>query len=138
MGSNLLAAFTGFAGGILSGAALCAFYIALGLYSKLQQICGYEKAHIYLTVCNLAGVVFGTLIGIFDAALPMQWILPVFGVFGGAFIGVYILSLAEVTSLLPKMYRIQKSNAVIVGLLMIFAAGKLAGSLVNFLHSAFL
>ena len=138
MGTDLLAAFTGFSGGMLSGAALCAFYIALGIYAKLQQICGYQRAHGYLIASNLIGVVLGTAIGIFDLTFLAQWIIPVFGIFGGAFIGVYILSLAEVTSLLPKLYRIRRSNAVIMGLLIIFAAGKLAGSLVNFLHSAFL
>ena len=135
---NLFSILLGFSGGVATGAALCAFYVALGVFSKLNRLSGVQNSyHTYIIIAWL-GVLFGVGITIFNLEIPIWWLQIPFGFFGGAFIGVFIASLAEVTNILPCLYRESKSKTALLVILIVFAIGKVSGALITFLHDIFI
>lgn len=137
MAGNLFSILLGFSGGVATGTALCAFYVALGVFSKLNRLSGVQSSYRAYILLALAGVMFGVGITIFHLEIPIWWLQIPFGFFGGAFVGVFIASLAEVTNILPCLYRESKSKTALLVLLIVFAIGKVSGALINFLHNIF-
>ena len=129
--SDLFSAFIGLCCGIITGAAIMAFYTVLGIFSNVQHVTGYKKAGNMLVGCTFLGVILGILVTLYDLYIPVPWFAAVFALFGGAFIGVFILSLAETINVLPHLYKIKKSHAIVMGLIIVFAVGKLVGSLID-------
>lgn len=136
--TSLLALITGLSAGILVGSALCAFYIALGIFSKLSLLSGLGKSSLGFVLSAIFGIIFGTIISIFDVSIKTFRILPIImGFAGGAFIGIYIACLAEVVNIMPVLKNNKIATGTIVFLLFIFALGKAIGSLIYWFDPAF-
>ncbi|MDD5017762.1 MAG: stage V sporulation protein AB [Eubacteriales bacterium] len=137
MGS-FLSGLTGLSAGLISGAALCAFYIALGVFSKSAISLGVKNTGKAIAVCSAAGSVAGTLITLFDVHLKMSCYWPgVFGLFAGVYVGIFIACLAEVTNSVPVIRNLGISGKYITLILTVFVAGKLAGSILYWLSDKF-
>lgn len=135
---NVLPAFTGLCAGLVSGASLCAFYIALGVFSKSAQSLGIEKAGVLMAVFSAMGVMLGTLITIFGLILTIGAAgAAVFGLFGGFYVGIVIACLAEVTDAIPVVKNFGLTKRVIVFILLGFVLGKAAGSIIYWLSGVF-
>ena len=130
---EIFAAFMGICCGLITGTAIMAFYTVLGIFSNVQHVTGYKKAGNLLVLCTFFGVILGMAVTLYDFCLSVYWLGIIFALFGGAFIGVFILSLAETINVLPHLYSIKKSHAIVMGLIIVFAVGKLVGSLIDLL-----
>jgi len=125
----VLSVITGLSGGIIVGAALCAFYIALGVFSKLARNCteGQRKS---TQVSAFLGIVYGVTQYLFEWEIPLGIPLEiVFGLCSGLFLGIYIALLEEVVHTIPFMRRLNMTKKLISIVLIAFALGKIAGSL---------
>jgi stage V sporulation protein AB len=135
---DILSAATGLCAGIVSGTALCAFYIALGVFSKAAQSLGVKKAGMVMAVSAASGGLLGTAITIFGFKVMIgEAFGALFGLFGGVYVGILIACLAEVTDAIPVIKNYGLSQRVIVVLLTGFVLGKTAGALVYWLSGVF-
>ena len=135
---DILAAVVGLCAGIVSGTALCAFYVALGVFSKSAQCLGLKNAGLAMSVSAAAGGLLGTAITIFGLRLVIGKAYGVvFGLFGGVYVGILIACLAEVTDAIPVVKNYGLTRKVIVFLLTGFMLGKTVGAFVYWLSGAF-
>ena len=137
MGS-ILSGLTGLSAGLVSGAALCAFYIALGVFSKSAISLGMRRIETTMAICSAAGGVAGTVITIFEISLRTSgyW-SAVFGLFAGIYIGIFIACLAEVTNTIPVIKNYGISKKYIILIMLVFVAGKMIGSVIYWISGAF-
>ena len=139
---DLLSAVTGLSAGIVSGTALCAFYVALGAFSKSAECMGLNhpgnSAGILTSASAAAGGLLGTVITIFGARLPIgAAFASLSGLFGGVYVGIVIACLAEVTDAIPVIKNFGLARRAIVLVLMAFVLGKTVGSLIYWLSGVF-
>jgi stage V sporulation protein AB len=135
---DVLAAVTGLCAGIVSGTALCAFYVALGVFSKSAESLELGNSGTLTSVSAAAGGLLGTAITLFDACLPVGGAFAVlFGLFGGVYVGIVIACLAEVTDAIPVVKNYGLTRRLIVLLLLAFVVGKTTGSLIYWLSGVF-
>lgn len=129
MGS-ILSAFTGLCAGVVSGGALCTFYIALGVLSKSAISLRISWDVKGVAAATALGAVTGTVFTLFDIytrAGPV-W-AGVFGIFAGIYVGIFVACLAEVANMIPALKKYAGLRTGIKIVLLAFAAGKIAGSL---------
>lgn len=135
---DFLSGFTGLCAGLISGSAVCAFYIALGVFSKTAISLGLDNVGKLVVICSGVGSVFGTIITVFNANIQVgSFWSCIFGLFAGIYVGIFIACLTEVTKSIPvvKDYGISKNYIVLI--LFAFAIGKLAGSIIYWISGAF-
>lgn len=134
---DLLSGFTGLCAGLVSGGALCAFYVALGILSKSAISLGIGRRVKWTAAAAAAGGLAGTALTLFGLRITAGPLLAgIFGAFSGIYVGIFIACLAEVTSIIPMLKRFAPTRAIVYALFA-FAAGKLAGSLVYWLFGGF-
>lgn len=130
---QILLGVTGFSAGFIVAGGVVALMIGLGILVRFigishtaGQIRCYENA-------VLLGTVAGTLLTVYPVRVPLgNWILALFGLFTGVFVGGWIMALAEVINVFPiycRQLRITKGLSWIV---IAIAAGKVAGGLLYF------
>lgn len=135
---DILSAITGLCAGVVSGTALCAFYVALGVFSKTAQSLNMKNAGNVMVASAAVGGLLGTAITLFDFKILIgEAFGAVFGIFGGIYVGIVIACLAEVTDAIPMIKNYGLSRRVIVVLLSGFVLGKTAGALVYWLSGVF-
>jgi stage V sporulation protein AB len=135
---DLLSAITGLSAGIVSGTALCAFYVALGVFSKSAESIGLENADSLISVSAASGGLLGILITLYGVSIPAGEVLTsLFGLFGGIYVGILIACLAEVTDAIPVVKNFGLARQAILLVLLAFVLGKTAGSLVYWLSGVF-
>lgn len=127
---DVLSVFSGLCAGVVTGGALCAFYIALGVLSKFAISLDIRFNVRWAGAATAAGSIAGTAFTLFDMRIPGGPPLAgAFGLFAGMYVGVFIACFAEVTNMMPVLKRFMSVRIFIVLVLCAFAAGKLAGSL---------
>ncbi len=136
--SDILSGVAGLCGGIISGSALCAFYIALGVFSKSIISLGLKDAVLPVSLSNAAGGIFGALITIFDLSINSGVILPgLFGLFAGIYVGIFIACLADIVDSIPVIKNFGISNNYIAMIFLAVVAGKMTGSLIFWIFGGF-
>ncbi len=131
--AELGAAFTALSAGLVSGAALCALYIALGVFTRPAMRLGLSPGRME-GVAGAAGAAAGALVTLTDLSLPLGgFFAGTAGLFAGIYTGVLIACLAEVADSIPLLRRFGIPAGIIAKILIAFALGKLAGSLVYWL-----
>lgn len=130
---DLLAAFTALCAGLVSGAALCALYIALGVFTRPAMRLGLKPGR----MCGAAaamGAAAGAAVTLYDTTWPIGgFFAGAAGLFAGIYTGILIACLAEVADSIPLLRRFGVSSRLTAYILLAFAAGKLLGSLVYWL-----
>jgi stage V sporulation protein AB len=135
---DVLSAITGLCSGIVSGTALCAFYVALGVFSKSALSLNVKKAGTLMAVGAASGGLLGTAITIFGLKLIIGKAFGImFGLFGGVYVGILIACLAEVTDAIPVIKNFGLSRRIIIVLLTGFVLGKTTGALIYWLSGVF-
>ena len=135
---DVLSAVVGLCTGIVSGTALCAFYVALGVFSKSTQCLGINHAGLTMSVSAAAGGLLGTAITLFGLKLVIGEAFGVmFGLFGGVYVGILIACLAEVSDAIPITKNYGLTRKAIVVLLTGFVLGKTVGALIYWLSGVF-
>lgn len=137
MGS-ILAALTGLSAGIVSGSALCALYIALGIITKSATSLGVRRITKPILFSFTAGGILATAATIFGLSIKLGIIMSsVYGLFAGIFIGILIGCIADVVSSISIIKNFGISNKSIIAIIIAFGVGKLIGSMVYWISGVF-
>lgn len=136
--SEILSGFTGLCAGVVTGSALCAFYIALGVFSKSIISFGLNRAKKEITVSNAFGGIFGTLITIFNVNIEVGVFgAALFGLFGGMFVGIFVACLVDIVNTIPVVKTLGIPNNYIVFVFLAIVLGKFSGSLIYWISGVF-
>jgi stage V sporulation protein AB len=136
--SLIFSCMSALAMGFVAGSAASAFFIVLGIFSKLSAAGGLPGLQRAYAGAAALGVLWGCFASLFGLSLHAGMIFAdAASFFSGAYIGVFIISLAEVINLLPLLYKSQRRKAILILMLLILVASKVAGSLLDFLGPVF-
>ncbi len=134
MAGKLLAGFAALSAGLVAGGALCALYIALGVFTKPASRLGLKATNATGGAFAAAGAAAGTAVTLFGARFPIGSFFAGFsGLFAGVYTGILIACLAEVADSIPLLRRFGVPVRSVVSILLAFAVGKLLGSLAYWL-----
>jgi stage V sporulation protein AB len=130
---EILSGVTGFAAGFIVAGGVVAMVIGLGIITRFVGI-SHTAVHVKsYEDAVLLGALAGNILTTFDVSLPIgAWILAFGGVFIGAFVGGWILALAEIINVFPVYCRRLGITKGLSWIVVAIAIGKTAGSLVHF------
>lgn len=132
---QVILALIGLSAGAAVAAGLFAFIIGLGVVSDLADRT-HTGAHILLYEdCIAFGGIIGNIMQIYHIGLPHgTWVLPIFGIFSGIFVGCWSMAVAEILNLFPIFIRRLKLLRCLPYLILGMALGKGIGALVFFVN----
>ena len=94
---QILVAVVGLASGFAVSAGLFSFIIGLGVVSDFADRTHTGKHVMLYENCIMAGGILGNIFWVYGLAMPGgKWIVPVFGLFSGIFVGCWSMALAEI------------------------------------------
>ena len=92
---QILVAVVGLASGFAVAAGLFSFIIGLGVVSDFADRTHTGKHVMLYENCIMAGGILGNIFWVYGLAMPGgKWIVPVFGLFSGIFVGCWSMALA--------------------------------------------
>ena len=131
--------FSGFCGGIGVSAGTFAFMLVIRVIPRIIQKAKIEKKVIFIENTIMAGILTGTLLSLFEwekrwlFILLGRFLLVVFGLSAGVFVGCTAVALAEILDTFPIFFRrIHLDEKACVKLLFCMAIGKSVGALFYF------
>ena len=131
---ELLIIFTGFSSSVLVAAGVFAFFIMIGVVSRLAvrtKTC--KRAMLYEDMVVLGGAI-GNLVSIYGTGLPVGRIgLVLFGLGAGIFTGCLAIALAEMVKAFPILIKRLKIKYGLTLFVVSFGLGKGLGALVQLL-----
>ena len=130
---QILLAIIGLSSGILVAGGLFGFIVSLGVISDFaDRTHSGNKIRLYERALALGGSL-GNVIDIFGISIPVgRWLLAVFGIFAGIFVGGWAMALAETLNVFPIFMRRAKLVGCIPYIILSIAIGKGIGSLIYF------
>lgn len=130
---QVIEAIIGLSSGITVAGGLFAFIIGLGVVSDFA-----DRTHtgnhilLYEDCIGLGGIVGSTWF-LFGIRIPGgAWILPIFGILSGIFVGCWSMALAEILNVFPIFIRRLKIVKAIPWLILGLALGKGLGAILYF------
>lgn len=131
---QLFLAVIGLSAGLIVAGGLFAFIISLGIVSDLADRT-HTGRHVFLYEDAIAlGGILGTIFFIFRIHIPFGGVLlPVFGLFGGIFVGCWAMALAEMLNVFPIFVRRVKLIKCIPYIILSVALGKGLGAMLFYL-----
>ncbi|MEZ4357055.1 MAG: stage V sporulation protein AB [Eubacteriales bacterium] len=125
-----------FAGGVIVGSSLAAFYLALNIFLILSpEIKGSYK---FYAAASVLGTILASIIYFSDMSLnlsPLLAIIP--GLAFGAFTGILIACITEMLNVIRLLDESEMGKLGVVIIIISVMAGKLAGSLVFWIGNLF-
>ena len=130
---QILLTIIGLSSGILVAGGLFGFIVSLGVISDFaDRTHSGNKIRVYERALALGGSL-GNVIDIFEISIPVgRWLLAVFGIFAGIFVGGWAMALAETLNVFPIFMRRAKLVGCIPYIILSIAIGKGIGSLIYF------
>ncbi len=124
----------GLAGGLLVGSGLVALLTVLDIIPRLAQVAKlYRKVH-WLERAVVMGAFFWTIVDFFDLSFGQFKLGVVFvGLLQGVFVGMLAAALTEVLNVLPILSRRLRMEAYMMWFVIAMMAGKVAGSLFDWI-----
>lgn len=131
--AQILLALIGLSAGMIVAGGLFSFISGLGVISDFADRT-HTGEHILLYEDSVAlGGIVGNIIFIYQLNIPHgTWLVPVFGLFGGIFVGCWAMALAEMLNVFPIFIRRVRLVRGIQWLILGVAIGKGIGALVFF------
>lgn len=130
---QILTGLTGLAAGMTVAAGLFSFICELGVVSDFADRTHTGKKVTLYEDCLALGGIAGNVLWVYQLSIPGgRFLLPVFGLFGGIFVGCWSMALAEVLNIFPVFSRRLKITRIIPWLIVGMALGKGLGALVFF------
>ena len=129
---QILLAVIGLSAGITVAGGLFSFIIGLGVVSDFADRT-HTGEHILLYEDSIAiGGILGNLFSIFHVSIPggAAWMLAIFGLFVGIFVGCWSMALAEILNVFPIFIRRIKLVRCIPWAILAMAIGKGIGALI--------
>ena len=133
--ANILLAIIGLSAGATAAGGLFSFIIGLGVVSDFADRTQTGE-HVMLYEDSIAlGGIAGTIFSIYKITIPYgAWLVPVFGIFGGIFVGCWAMALAEILNLFPIFIRRIKILRCIPYIILGIAIGKGIGAFIFFVN----
>lgn len=130
---QILLTIIGLSSGILVAGGLFGFIVSLGVISDFaDRTHSGNKIRLYERALALGGSL-GNVIDIFEISIPVgRWLLAVFGIFAGIFVGGWAMALAETLNVFPIFMRRAKLVGCIPYIILSIAIGKGIGSMIYF------
>ncbi len=128
---QVLMAVIGLSAGMVVAAGLFSFISELGVVSDFADRT-HTGEHILLYENSVAlGGILGNIFFLYGIRIPFGgWLLPVFGLFAGIFVGCWSMALAEILNVFPVFVRRVKLLRGIQYLILGVALGKGVGALI--------
>lgn len=125
----------GLSAGVAVAGGLFSFIIGLGVASDLADRT-HTGEHLLMYEDSVAlGGMLGNLFFIYQISIPYgAWLLPVFGILAGIFVGCWSMALAEILNLFPIFIRRVKLLRCVPYIILGVALGKGVGALVFFVN----
>ena len=130
---QIILAVIGLSSGAVVAGGLFAFLIELGVIADFADRT-HTADHIllYEDAAALGGIV-GNLFFLFHVPIPFgQWMLPLFGLLAGMFVGCWSMALAEILIVLPIFVRPLKIVSYISAFILSMALGRGVGAVLYF------
>lgn len=123
----------GLSSGVVVAGGLFAFLIELGILADFadrthtaEHILLYEDAAVW-------GGILGNVFFLFHVPIPFgRWLLPVFGLLAGIFVGCWSMALAEILNVFPIFVRRLKIVRYISAFILSMAIGRGLGAVLYF------
>ncbi|MBR2382293.1 MAG: stage V sporulation protein AB [Anaerotignum sp.] len=126
------------ASGLMVSAGVFAFIAAIGIIPRMAWRTGTRHyVRFYEDVIVLGGL-FGTTTMFVDYRLPpWWWLIIAVAALEGVFVGVLAMALTEVLNVMPILMRRTRLTNGLQWIILSFALGKVAGSLIYYLVDGF-
>lgn len=126
------------ASGLMVSAGVFAFIAAIGIIPRMAWKTGTRHyVRFYEDVIVLGGL-FGTTTMFVDYRLPpWWWLIIAVAALEGVFVGVLAMALTEVLNVMPILMRRTRLTKGLQWIILSFALGKVAGSLIYYLVDGF-
>ena len=133
--AQILLAIIGLSAGVAVAGGLFSFVIGLGVVSDFADRT-HTGEHILLYEDSVAlGGILGNIFFIYQISIPHGgWLVPIFGLFGGIFVGCWSMALAEILNLFPIFIRRIKLLRCIPYIILGMALGKGNGAFIFFFN----
>ena len=130
---EILLTIIGLSGGMIVAGGLFGFVVSLGVISDFaDRTHTGNRVRLYERALALGGSL-GNIIHIYKIPVPAgHWLLAVFGIFAGVFVGGWAMALAETLNVFPIFMRRAKLVGCIPYIILSIAIGKGIGSLIYF------
>ena len=129
-GKQILLGILGLSAGMGTAAGLFSFIIGLGVVSDFADRTHTGEKILWYEDCIAAGGILGNLFWVYQIWIPGgRWLLSVFGLFSGIFVGCWSMALAEVLNIFPIFVRRIKLIKCIPFLILGMALGKGIGAI---------
>ena len=129
-GKQILLGILGLSAGMGTAAGLFSFIIGLGVVSDFADRTHTGEKILWYEDCIAAGGILGNLFWVYQIWIPGgRWLLSVFGLFFGIFVGCWSMALAEVLNIFPIFVRRIKLIKCIPFLILGMALGKGIGAI---------
>ena len=123
----------GLSAGVAVAGGLFSFIVGLGVVSEFADRTHTGNCVLLYEASIALGGIFGNLFYLFPVTIPYgQILVPIFGVFGGIFVGCWAMTLAEILNIFPIFIRRVKLLRAIPYIIAVIAFGKGIGSLIYF------
>lgn len=131
--NQILLALIGLSSGVAVAGGLFAFIVELGVIADFADRT-HTADHILLYEDSTAlGGIVGTFMMLFHIRPPFgNWILPIFGLLAGIFVGCWSMALAENLNVFPIFIRRVKIVRYISAFVISMAVGRGVGALIFF------
>ena len=128
----------GLSSGFLVSSGVFAFIAAIGIVPRMAWRTGTVKyVRFYEDIIVLGGV-WGTTAMFVDYRFPpWGWLITAVAFLEGVFVGVLAMALTEVLNVMPILMRRTRLTTGLRWLILAFALGKVAGSLLYYLVDGF-
>lgn len=129
-----LLALVGLAAGMMVAGGMFAFVTMIGVVQRMAARSKTAKfVHLYENLVIIGGTL-GNLYFIFEWKVPLGvWMLAVYGLFAGVYVGCLSFALEEVLNVFPIFSKRMKLTKGISFIILMFALGKCFGALYQFL-----
>lgn len=132
---EVLLAVIGLSAGMVVAGGLFSFIIGLGVVSDFADRT-HTGEHILLYEDSVAlGGMLGNIFWVYQISIPYgKWMIPIFGILSGIFVGCWSMALAEILNVFPIFIRRVKLLRFIPCLILGIALGKGFGALLFFIE----
>lgn len=133
---NIILGFIGVTSGAMVAAGLFAFITLIGVVERMAARSKTNKYILLYEDMVLFGAICGNIISVFNFELPLGvWILIIYGMFSGVFVGCLSVALAEVVKVIPVFAKRINLKYGLPFVILSFAIGKLLGAFYQFMTS---
>lgn len=129
--NQIILALIGLSGGLVIAGGLFSFIIELGVVADLADRTHTGEHILLYEDCVAVGGIVGNLLSVFHVSLPVGvWLLPVFGLLAGIFVGCWSMALAEILNVFPIFVRRLKIVRYLSAFVLSMALGKGIGAFI--------